>query len=60
MRRLLKAVFTLLLMLPCSPLQAWDATGHAIVAMLAERAQAKGLQLRLELGPGLPVQVMPQ
>lgn len=36
MRHLLKAVFTLLLVLQCSPLHAWDATGHVIVAMLAE------------------------
>ncbi|MGC3975903.1 MAG: S1/P1 nuclease [Nitrospira sp.] len=29
-------VFTLVLALQCSPLHAWDATGHAIVAMLAD------------------------
>lgn len=34
--RKLNAVFTLLLAFHCSPLHAWDSTGHAIVAMLAE------------------------
>lgn len=34
--RHLKAVFTLVLVLQCSPVHAWDAIGHAIVAMLAE------------------------
>ena len=36
MRHLLEGVFTLVLSLQCCPVHAWDATGHAIVAMLAE------------------------
>lgn len=36
MRHSFKAAITLLLVFQCSPLHAWDSTGHAIVAMLAE------------------------
>jgi hypothetical protein len=40
MRRLAQAIFSLSLLLRCSPLDAWDATGHAIVAMLADERLA--------------------
>jgi len=36
MRPLAQAIFTLSLLVQCSPVHAWDATGHAIVAILAE------------------------
>ncbi len=36
MRHLLKALFAMLFVLQCAPLHAWDSSGHAIVAMLAE------------------------
>lgn len=36
MRNFIRAVFTLGLLLQWSSVHAWDATGHAIVAMLAE------------------------
>lgn len=36
MRRLAYTVLTLCVLVQCSPLYAWDTSGHAIVAMLAE------------------------